>query len=221
MSTNAPARTTRWLLLAGGAVVVLVVVFLVVRALGGSDDEPSAGSSPDPDGTSSASPTAGSSSSSTPSAGASKTPKGGSTSASPTKPPGGVKTTSKPVGLDAAGPVGDDGTTVRVVRTRSVAGKAELPGEIAGPSIAVDVAVKAGRKMSLDQTVVNLFYGPERTPAVPLSTGTKPLSGSLAAGKTKQGTYIFTVPKNQRGRIVITADVKVTAPVVVFKGAVR
>jgi hypothetical protein len=220
MPINASGRNTRWLLLAGGVVLVLVV-FLVVRALGG-DDSPTAGKDSDPSST--ASPSSGAPSpTSTPLAGASSTkkPRSGSTSSGPTKPPGGVKSTSKPVGLDAAGPVGTDGTTVRVVRTRSVAGKAELPGEIAGPSIAVDVAVKAGRKMSLDQTVVNLFYGAKKTPAIPLSTGTKPLTGSLAAGQSKQGTYIFTVPKSQRGRIVITADVKITAPVVVFAGSVR
>ena len=105
--------------------------------------------------------------------------------------------------------------------TRSVQGKAELPGEIGGPAVAVDLSVTAARRASMNQAVVNLYYGATKTPAVPLTAGTKELTGSAGSGSVKRGTYVFADPRGQRGRVVITCDLTTKQPVVVFRGAVR
>ncbi len=85
----------------------------------------------------------------------------------------------------------------------------------------MDLSVRAARRTSLDQAVVNLYYGATKKPAVPLTSGTEELSGSAGPGNVGRGTYVFSVPRGQRGRVVITCDLTTKQPVVVFRGAVR
>jgi len=47
-----------------------------------------------------------------------------------------------------------------------------------------------------------------------------PFAGKLAAGKTAEGTYVFTVPKNKRKPITLSVSVN-DDPVLVFTGNAR
>ena len=229
-SSGLPSR--RAALIGGAAVLAVVVAVLVVLGVRGGDGSKQADTGPSSSGSSSASSSA-AASGSAPSASASATggptrspapgtpssTAGGGTSPAPAAS-GSPRPTAAPVRIGRAAQAGN-GVVVRVTGTRSVQGKAELPGEIGGPAVAVDLSVSAARRTSLDQAVVNLYYGATKTPAVPLTAGTKELSGSAGPGSVRRGTYVFSVPRGQRGRVVITCDLTTKQPVVVFRGAVR
>ncbi|MBC7631153.1 MAG: hypothetical protein H7290_06730, partial [Flavobacterium sp.] len=157
-----------------GALVVVAVVMIVLINRGG-DTSAQGGASRGP--TSTGEPTSATNAppSRIPS---SPTPSPTAPTAVPDRPK------SKTIGIDDRA-VLTAGTTARPSSIRQVDGKAELPGEVGGPSISVTVAVTAGKAIDFSQTVVNAYYGADTTPATPLSTGTTALTGKLAAGKSK------------------------------------
>ncbi|MBC7632321.1 hypothetical protein [Aeromicrobium sp.] len=192
-------------LIAAAAVLLILVVVVVGQIAGPDDVNPSAAPAP--------------------SAGPSATPL--SSAASPT-PSVGATATDKPIKRPAVKTLGigatakfNRGTTARLVKITRVNGKAVLPGEIAGPAIAVQVSVYAGERVSFDQTVVNAYSGARDTPAIQLSTGTKPLTGSLARSRTTTGTYVFAVPDKDLDDVTIEFDFALQEPVTLFTGAVR
>ncbi|TNC20148.1 hypothetical protein FHE66_01505 [Georgenia sp. 311] len=123
------------------------------------------------------------------------------------------------VGLDATGDFGT-GLTVRLTAIEAVDGVARAPGEVAGPALAVTLraANDSTGSIPLDDVVVLLSYGQDRTPATDLGQGSTPLSGSLSAGASATGTYVFAVPEDVRDdlRVEIAAD---AAPTVAFAGS--
>ena len=89
-----------------------------------------------------------------------------------------------------------DGVEVSVGTVKEQTVKASLPGEIAGPAAVVPVTVKNTSKQpfSLDGLAVTASYGDD-VPGVDTSADpAKPLAGSLAAGASASGTYVFMVP---------------------------
>lgn len=114
------------------------------------------------------------------------------------------------------------GVTARLSRIRSVKGEAQGPGEVAGPALRVTVKVTNGSKQEIDLSavVVNLYYGKDATPASQLS-GPKPapFTGSLAAGASTSGSYIFGVPANQRKQVRVEFRYSTDASVAIFEGA--
>ncbi|MBC7631677.1 hypothetical protein [Aeromicrobium sp.] len=126
----------------------------------------------------------------------------------------------KTIGIDDKASL-TGGTSARLSSIRQVDGKAELPGEVGGPAIAVTVSVTAGKAIDFSQTVVNAYYGADNTPATPLSTGTTALAGSLAGGRSKTGTYVFRVPKAELGRVSIELDLSIGDPVTLFEGSAK
>jgi hypothetical protein len=85
---------------------------------------------------------------------------------------------------------------VYVGKVRELKVKAEHPGEIAGPAAAVQISVtnKASTPFSLTGLAVTASYG-KNLPGDETSSGpSKPLTGSLAAGKSARGVYVFMVP---------------------------
>jgi uncharacterized protein DUF4352 len=90
-----------------------------------------------------------------------------------------------------------DDVRITVGKVRDVRVDAQQPGEIAGPAAAVSVTVRnrSSKRFSLDGMVVTAYYHND-LPANETSVDpSKPLTGSLAAGKTATGTYVFTVPR--------------------------
>jgi len=206
--TGTTDRRRRLLLVVAAALVaVAVVVALLVR---GGDGAPSTdpssgtgstsapGSAPGPDG---ADPTEG-------------------TDAPATPGDAPVDREQPPVALDAS-PVLVDEVTLRVESLTSVDAEAALPGEVAGPGVSVTVVVdNAGDEpLDLSTTVVNVYSGAALTPGNAVSTGTSPFPGRVDGGSTATGTYVFTVPAEERDAVRVTVDAAVDLPTIVFEGS--
>lgn len=98
------------------------------------------------------------------------------------------------------------GVHVRVTKTEKLNVKAETPGEIAGPALAVTIVVKneTDKNVDLGSAVVTLTtkdgeYG-QPTTSVPAS----PFTGSVGAGKSSTGVYVFLLPKTDREHFVLS-----------------
>jgi hypothetical protein len=103
----------------------------------------------------------------------------------------------------------------------AVDGKAQGPGEIAGPAVRFTLRITntTGKTADLSHTVVNAYYGADSSPAQPLTSGTAAFPASLADGASATGTFVFTIPASARASVVVTVDTSVANPVVAFKGA--
>ena len=217
---------------ATAVVVVLVVVGLIAAGLGwgpfGSEDSSDASASPS---ATSSSVIESSTSTETPTR-ASRTAKpskrpGGSGSAGPTSVPPSAPTapseTPSPVttGVGDPAPLGD-GVEVTVAKDALVQGEANGPGEVAGPAVRVSVTVENTGKaaLPLDTAVLNLYYGPQRTPAETLSgPGVVSLPATVAPGDTATAKFVFKVPTAQLGRVVLEFINLVDQPLLVFSGS--
>ncbi|GEL98441.1 hypothetical protein [Cellulomonas terrae] len=207
----------RWLVpvaIGAGALVLAAVVWAAV-ASGASDED--------------AAPTTSASSSAT----VTSTPEP-EPSASPTTPPSTepapapstdpeapfVPGTEPAVPLTSTAEFGT-GMSARVAGLESVAGVAEGPGEVAGPSVRVSVVLTngTGAAASLDSTVVNLYAGEQLAPGEPLSgPGVSVFTGTLAPGASATGVYVFRVPPDLRDHLQITVSYDPTATTVLFEG---
>jgi hypothetical protein len=127
--------------------------------------------------------------------------------------------TKKAVPLDATADFGT-GLTVRITRITPIAGKATAPGEVDGPALRIALLARntGKRPISLDGSVVFVSYGPDRTPATELSSGEQRFTGSVAPGGTRPATYVFTVPKGQRGDVRVEVSYTGRAPTVALQG---
>lgn len=127
-----------------------------------------------------------------------------------------------PVSLDETADFGD-GITAGLASVRAVEGSGSGAGEIAAPSLAVEVELTngTGDDLALDTVVVNTSFGADDTPASPLfgDPSSEPFSGVLAAGERARGTYLFVVPTDQRDAVAISVSHSSLSPVVVFEGA--
>jgi hypothetical protein len=100
---------------------------------------------------------------------------------------------------------------------------AQLPGEVAGPALAVTVSVdnRSRAGVELDSVVVDLADA-SGAPGSPISTPpAAPLPASLAAGRATEGVYVFTVPESRQRSVTVTVSLAPEQPVLVFRGRVR
>ena len=114
------------------------------------------------------------------------------------------------------------GVVFGVGAVEAVDGVARGPGEVGGPSLRFTVTVRndTSDTVSLASTVVNLFFGPEQSPATELtSSGGAPFPASVAPGATEQGVFVFAVPSDSRDQIRIAVDYSAGVPIVLFEGA--
>ncbi|MGN6407164.1 MAG: hypothetical protein ACTHMH_02365 [Curtobacterium sp.] len=110
-----------------------------------------------------------------------------------------------------------------VTKTEAVQGKANGPGEIAGPAVRFTIRItnRTSAAVNLSNTVVNAYYGISRDPAIPLDgPGASAFPRSVAAGGTATGVFVFNIPTADRSRVDVTVDTSVRNPVVAFQGAV-
>jgi hypothetical protein len=111
------------------------------------------------------------------------------------------------------------GITLSIPSVKDTRVGASGPGEIAGPAVAVTVRVRngTGRAFDLAAIAVNAAYG-GNTPASPTSSGgAKPLLGSLAAGQTTDGLYVFLVPTAQASTLRVEVSSSTSPDIVVFQ----
>lgn len=124
------------------------------------------------------------------------------------------------VGLDEPAEVLRD-VVIRLASIESVQGEAQGPGEVAGPAlrVTVEVANQTGSALSLAGIAVNLYYGVDTVPAVPLDgPGVVAFPASVAAGRAGSGTAVFSVPADQRDLVAVEVTLTASQPLVVFEG---
>lgn len=194
------------------------------------ETEPSAGPTP----SASPAPTASATSqSATPAPGPSKTPSQTlpppASTAVPPPTPGNVESTvesqpeesKKPVKLDKPSKTGT-GLSAELVRIRAIEAEAQLPGEIAGPALAITIEISNSGDQAADlSTVVVTLLNSDDAPGNEMSaTPAKPFTGTLDPGDQVRGTYVFTVAKSKRNPITLNVTIG-EAPVLVFTGDAR
>lgn len=158
----------------------------------------------------------------------SPTEESSTTRAKPTKKPttsdeGGWKPrpTKKPAGINKKSETGP-GLVFEIAGMKAVKGKAKLPGDIAGPAIRFTVKVTntGDEGADLSTTVVGVFHGKDKTPALQLNrSDSAPLPATLKAGASAEGEYEFTVPEAERDQVLITVDHSVDSSIVAFEGS--
>jgi hypothetical protein len=194
--------------------VLAVVGWLALR---GDDDLEATGGDQNPSSTASGSPsgTASASGSTDPSAPVTDA----TTPSAPTAPAHPKKPIRKPLGKSADL---DNGVTVTIIRVESVKGVGRGIGEKSGPALRFTVSVSndTAKTLSLDLGLLNVYFGAEATPAAPLSgPGARSLPGSVKAGQTGTGKYVFGVPTSQRGKIRVDFTYTTAAPKAIFTGS--
>lgn len=195
------------------ALLVAASVYLVARPSGGQEPGATA-SSP------SASPSA---TDPSPSGSASPGPSAAATEPGDpaTVPGGGFDPSTEPaVGLDDPAAF-ESGVTARLDELEAVQGEAQGPGEVSGPAVRVTIELTngTGAAIALDRTVINVYGGPEQTPGSPLSgPGVDEFSGSLAAGGSATGVYVFALPLDQRDPLQVTVSYDPEDVTVLFEG---
>lgn len=112
------------------------------------------------------------------------------------------------------------GVTAKIVSIDAVQAEAHGPGEVAGPGLKIVVEVTNGtaKAISLDAVVITVYDSEDR-PGVQMSmSGSDPMRGSLAAGKSAKGTYVFTLSPDHRNPVTVNFSYSSEAPVVLFVG---
>lgn len=205
--SDGPVRDTRrktwlWVVVAVmGAVVIAAIVYFAVTS--GSPDSGTPESSP-----SAAAPTDGSDPSGQPTPDPSATP--------------GTMPELAPVAPDESSDSGE-GLVAEITAMKAVEGEAVQAGEIAGPSVQFTLKLTNGTDSAIDLGLiaVNTYIGEERTPGVGLvKPGGAPFDGTLKAGDTAEGVYVYNIPESQRGDVTLTLDYKAGQPAFVFRGKV-
>jgi hypothetical protein len=126
------------------------------------------------------------------------------------------------VPLDGAAAVGN-GIVATLPQIEAIQGSATGPGNIAGPALRVTVRIEngTGEAVALGGVAVNMYYGPERTPASPLDDPSRrSFDGMLAAGESADGVYVFSIPEDARSTVVIEVGYQAGAPLLLFTGPV-
>ena len=113
------------------------------------------------------------------------------------------------------------GLEVSIGALAAVDGTGNGVGEVSGPALSFMVSAVNGTDAPIDLTsaVVGLSYGAALTPADELTSASTPLPGAVNPGETVTGTYVFTIPADQRSAVQISVDYRAGTPVVVFAGS--
>lgn len=128
----------------------------------------------------------------------------------PPPPPGATGAPVVGVTSLAPVPVGEPaqfggGLVAKVLKIDPVQVEARGPGEIAGPGAAVTVELKneSNDPIDLNGIAVNAYQDDRVPVGSSNSTPAAAVTGSLAAGDTKQGVYVFQVPPETAGSLLV------------------
>lgn len=116
-----------------------------------------------------------------------------------------------------------EGLEASLVKFESVQGEVVGPGDVAAAAVRVTVEItNTGTKpLNLDLIVMNAYMGEQRDPAETYEQpGGDPVSGSLAAGKTATGVYLFRIPEDRRDDVTFVVDYHAGLPAITFRGPV-
>lgn len=131
--------------------------------------------------------------------------------------------TKEPVSIDDEATFDND-VTVEVTGIDKIEDpEAGMPNEVAGPALAVTIALTnhTADSIPLDAVVVDVLDAANVPGNRMTGDPYAPLTGSLAADASASGTYVYTVAKDQRDPVTIMVTMSAAEPVVLFRGAVR
>ena len=126
---------------------------------------------------------------------------------------------SKPVQLDKPAS-SSPGIKVRLTSIRRITVTEGLPGEVAGPALAITVSVdnQSNKTVGLGDAVVNLTDS-SGAPANPIvSPPARPLPTAVRSGQVVNGVCAFTVATSRQKTVTVTVSLAPDQPVLVFKG---
>lgn len=128
--------------------------------------------------------------------------------------------TNAPVPFDAAGDFGGN-VVSRLVEVKAIDATAQLPGEIAGPAVAVVVEIEnqSAETIGLDGVTVTLADANGAPASSVSSVPAQPVSGALAPGEKRSGVYVFTTALDARTAMTISVSYSTGAPTVLFTGS--
>jgi len=202
----------RWMLLAVLCAVVALVVWMAVRGDDSNDAAvtPTSGQTGTPSGTPSGSPAT--------------NPNQPAPSATQPTAPVAPKKPKKPIRAEL-GQSADlhNGVSVTVTKVESVQGVGHGPGERSGPAVRLTVSVVNDTKkaLNLDLALLNVYFGPDLSPASSVSgPGARLLPAELAAGGTATGRYVFTIPRREQDDLRVDFTYTTEAPKAIFSGGV-
>lgn len=113
-----------------------------------------------------------------------------------------------------------DGVTAQIVELSNITVEATGAGEVSGPAIRVVVRLSntSAAAVSVASVSVNGFYGEARQPASPLLSAPDQIafSGTLAAGASAEGAFVFSVPEADRANFFVTVSKDASSPLVLF-----
>ncbi len=204
----APARNRAVIIgsIVGGVVVLGVIAALVVSVAAGgpAPTDPSAAPSASTSASPSALPSA--------SASASSTPAPSATTTTPDERFGLPVVAEVP----ASEPATVAGATVSIESVSVEQASGTRAGETAGPAARVVVRVAnpaGGADLDLSTVSVRAYTGQDFAPASPIDEGTG-FSGSVAAGESATGTYLFSIPEG--ATVTVTVGLSPDSGLVVF-----
>lgn len=113
--------------------------------------------------------------------------------------------------------------TVTVDAVTAVTAGTNLPGEISGPAIRVDVTVRNGGADSANlagSNVTTTYGGDEMIPAISVGDpAAETWPATLAANSAATGVFFFSVPTENAGEVRVIVDLLAAEPDVVFVGS--
>ncbi len=112
------------------------------------------------------------------------------------------------------------GIVVELAKLQSISAKAQGPGEVSGPAVAVEVVVRneMNRPQSLTNAVVNLTDARNAPGSLMSGPPARVFPAAVDAGQNATATYVFTVPTKSRNPITVDVSVDPALPTVIFRG---
>ena len=114
------------------------------------------------------------------------------------------------------------GVSVEVQKVAAVTGVARGPGEVGGPAAAVTVKLTNNSDQPLALSQLQVTAGDKAGTPTPSLSGAPAaaMAGSLDAGQSSTGVYVFSLGKNFSSPLQISISYSAGAPVALFTAAV-
>jgi hypothetical protein len=112
------------------------------------------------------------------------------------------------------------GVVARLDGIDAIVAQAHGPGEVTGPALAFRVTVtnSSSQAVDLSAVIVNLTDANGNPGISMFGDPAAALSGTLAAGASATGTYVFTIDQSARSSVRVEVHYSTQAPTVVFSG---
>lgn len=117
----------------------------------------------------------------------------------------------------------DGGVNVTISEVEALDVKANTPGEIAGPAVALTLTIENASDEAIDLSTAMVSvtgakgtYG-QATTSDPYS----PFKGTLSPGDEASGVYVFRLPADERSSLEATVEYVAGAPIALFAGSVQ